>query len=148
MLQVLVEVIIIDQPHVVAMGMEKLISCSISKIAFCIYCYIAGFLTFIFLRFCLVMNYEESIEWLNTIPLSFDRKNKNYEFKLDGIKTFLSHLKDTIKLKDYSCWWNKWKRFYVFCYFICITKSGFKIGAFTSPTLKIFVKNSEWKRFY
>ena len=27
------------------------------------------------------MNYEESIEWLNTIPLSFDRENKNYEFK-------------------------------------------------------------------
>ena len=38
------------------------------------------------------MNYEESIEWLNTIPLSFDRNNKNYEFKLDGIKAFLSHL--------------------------------------------------------
>ena len=38
------------------------------------------------------MNYEESMECLNTIPISFDRDNKNYEFKLDGIKDFLSHL--------------------------------------------------------
>ena len=38
------------------------------------------------------MNYEESMEWLNTIPISFDRDNKNYEFKLDGISTFLSYL--------------------------------------------------------
>ena len=69
------------------------------------------------------MNYEESIEWLNTIPLSFDRENKNYEFKLDGIKAFPFTLKEsTIKLKDYSCWWNKWKGFYVFRYFICITR--------------------------
>ena len=85
------------------------------------------------------MNYEESIEWLNTIPLSFDRENKNYEFKLDGIKAFLSHLKNpqsNLKIIHVGGTNGKGST----CSFISsvLQESGFKIGAFTSPHIKDF----------
>ena len=85
------------------------------------------------------MNYEESIEWLNTIPLSFDRENKNYEFKLDGIKDFLSHLKNpqsNLKIIHVGGTNGKGST----CSFISsvLQESGFKIGAFTSPHIKDF----------
>ena len=85
------------------------------------------------------MNYEESIEWLNTIPLSFDRENKNYEFKLDGIKSFLSHLNNpqsNLKIIHVGGTNGKGST----CSFISsvLQESGFKIGAFTSPHIKDF----------
>ena len=85
------------------------------------------------------MNYEESIEWLNTIPLSFDRENKNYEFKLDGIKAFLSHLKNPqSNLKIIHVGGTNGKGSTCSVISSVLQESGFKIGAFTSPHIKDF----------
>ena len=85
------------------------------------------------------MNYEESIEWLNTIPLSFDRKNKSYEFKLDGIKAFLSHLKNPqSNLKIIHVGGTNGKGSTCSVISSVLQESGFKIGAFTSPHIKDF----------
>ncbi len=85
------------------------------------------------------MNYEESIEWLNTIPLSFDRENKNYEFKLDGIKAFLSHLKNPqSNLKIIHVGGTNGKGSTCSVISSVLQESGFKIGAFTSPHIKHF----------
>ncbi len=83
------------------------------------------------------MNYEESIEWLNTIPLSFDRNNKNYEFKLDGIKAFLSHLDNPhSKLKIIHVGGTNGKGSTCSIISSVLQESGYKIGAFTSPHIK------------
>ena len=83
------------------------------------------------------MNYEESIEWLNTIPLSFDRENKNYEFKLDGIKAFLSHLDNPhSKLKIIHVGGTNGKGSTCSIISSILQESGYKIGAFTSPHIK------------
>ena len=83
------------------------------------------------------MNYEESIEWLNTIPLSFDRNNKNYEFKLDGIKDFLSHLDNPhSKLKIIHVGGTNGKGSTCCIISSILQESGYKIGAFTSPHIK------------
>ena len=83
------------------------------------------------------MNYEESIEWLNTIPLSFDRNNKNYEFKLDGIKAFLSHLDNPhSKLKIIHVGGTNGKGSTCSIISSILQESGYKIGAFTSPHIK------------
>ena len=83
------------------------------------------------------MNYEESIEWLNTIPLSFDRNNKNYEFKLDGIKAFLSHLDNPhSKLKIIHVGGTNGKGSTCCIISSILQESGYKIGAFTSPHIK------------
>ena len=83
------------------------------------------------------MNYEESIEWLNTIPLSFDRNNKNYEFKLDGIKAFLSHLDNPhSKLKIIHVGGTNGKGSTSSIISSILQESGYKIGAFTSPHIK------------
>ena len=85
------------------------------------------------------MNYEESIEWLNTIPLSFDRENKNYEFKLDGIKAFLSHLNNPqSNLKIIHVGGTNGKGSTCSVISSVLQESGFKIGAFTSPHIKDF----------
>ena len=85
------------------------------------------------------MNYEESIEWLNTIPLSFDRENKNYEFKLDGIKSFLSHLNNPqSNLKIIHVGGTNGKGSTCSVISSVLQESGFKIGAFTSPHIKDF----------
>ena len=85
------------------------------------------------------MNYEESIEWLNTIPLSFDRENKNYEFKLEGIKTFLSHLNNPhLKLKIIHVGGTNGKGSTCSIISSILQVSGYKIGAFTSPHIKDF----------
>ena len=85
------------------------------------------------------MNYEESIEWLNTIPLSFDRENKNYEFKLDGIKAFLSHLNNPqSNLKIIHVGGTNGKGSTCSVISSVLQQSGFKIGAFTSPHIKDF----------
>ena len=85
------------------------------------------------------MNYNESIEWLNTIPLSFDRENKNYEFKLDGIKSFLSHLNDPhLKLKVIHVGGTNGKGSTCCIISSVLQESGYKIGAFTSPHIKDF----------
>ena len=83
------------------------------------------------------MNYEESTEWLNTIPLSFDRNNKNYEFKLDGIKDFLSHLDNPhSKLKIIHVGGTNGKGSTCCIISSILQESGYKIGAFTSPHIK------------
>ena len=83
------------------------------------------------------MNYEESIEWLNTIPISFDRDNKNYEFKLDGISTFLSHLDNPhSKLKIIHVGGTNGKGSTCSIISSILQESGYKIGAFTSPHIK------------
>jgi len=83
------------------------------------------------------MNYEESIKWLNTIPLSFDRDNKNYEFKLDGIKDFLSHLDNPhSKLKIIHVGGTNGKGSTCCIISSILQESGYKIGAFTSPHIK------------
>jgi len=83
------------------------------------------------------MNYNESIEWLNTIPLSFDRENKNYEFKLDGIKAFLSHLDNPhSKLKIIHVGGTNGKGSTCSIISSILQESGYKIGAFTSPHIK------------
>ncbi len=83
------------------------------------------------------MNYEESIEWLNTIPISFDRNNKNYEFKLDGIKAFLSHLDNPhSKLKIIHVGGTNGKGSTCSIISSILQESGYKIGAFTSPHIK------------
>ena len=83
------------------------------------------------------MNYEESTEWLNTIPLSFDRNNKNYEFKLDGIKAFLSHLDNPhSKLKIIHVGGTNGKGSTCSIISSILQESGYKIGAFTSPHIK------------
>ena len=83
------------------------------------------------------MNYEESIEWLNTIPLSFDRDNKNYEFKLDGIKAFLLHLDNPhSKLKIIHVGGTNGKGSTCSIISSILQESGYKIGAFTSPHIK------------
>lgn len=83
------------------------------------------------------MNYEESIEWLNTIPLSFDRNNKNYEFKLDGIESFLSHLDNPhSKLKIIHVGGTNGKGSSCSIISSILQESGYKIGAFTSPHIK------------
>ena len=83
------------------------------------------------------MNYEESIEWLNTIPLSFDRNNKNYEFKLDGIKAFLSHLDNPhSQLKIIHVGGTNGKGSTCSIISSILQESGYKIGAFTSPHIK------------
>ena len=80
------------------------------------------------------MNYEESIEWLNTIPLSFDRENKNYEFKLDGIKAFLSHLNNPqSNLKIIHVGGTNGKGSTCAYLSSIIQESGYKVGTFTSP---------------
>ena len=85
------------------------------------------------------MNYEESIEWLNTVPLSFDRENKNYEFKLDGVKAFLSHLKNPqSNLKIIHVGGTNGKGSTCSVISSVLQESGFKIGAFTSPHIKDF----------
>ena len=85
------------------------------------------------------MNYKESIEWLNTIPLSFDRDNKNYEFKLDGIKDFLSYLDNPhSKLKIIHIGGTNGKGSTCSIISSILQESGFKIGAFTSPHIKDF----------
>ena len=85
------------------------------------------------------MNYEESIEWLNTIPLSFDRENKNYEFKLDGIKAFLSHIKNPqSNLNIIHVGGTNGKGSTCSVISSVLQESGFKIGAFTSPHIKDF----------
>ena len=85
------------------------------------------------------MNYEESIEWLNTIPLSFDRENKNYEFKLDGIKVFLSHLNNPqLNLSIIHVGGTNGKGSTCSVISSVLQESGFKIGAFTSPHIKDF----------
>ncbi len=85
------------------------------------------------------MNYEESIEWLNTIPLSFDRENKNYEFKLDGIKAFLSHLNNPqSNLKIIHVGGTNGKGSTCSVISSVLQESGFKTGAFTSPHIKDF----------
>ncbi len=83
------------------------------------------------------MNYEESIEWLNTIPISFDRDNKNYEFKLDGISTFLSYLDNPhSKLKIIHVGGTNGKGSTCSIISSILQESGYKIGAFTSPHIK------------
>ena len=83
------------------------------------------------------MNYEESIEWLNTIPISFDRDNKNYEFKLDGISTFLSYLGNPhSKLKIIHVGGTNGKGSTCSIISSILQESGYKIGAFTSPHIK------------
>ena len=83
------------------------------------------------------MNYKESIEWLNTFPLSFDRDNKNYEFKLDGISTFLSHLDNPhSKLKIIHVGGTNGKGSTCSIISSILQESGYKIGAFTSPHIK------------
>jgi len=85
------------------------------------------------------MNYNESIEWLNTTPLSFDKENKNYEFKLDGIKSFLSHLNDPhLKLKVIHVGGTNGKGSTCCIISSILQESGYKIGAFTSPHIKDF----------
>ena len=85
------------------------------------------------------MNYDESIEWLNTVPLSFDRENKNYEFKLDGIKSFLSHLNDPhLKLKVVHVGGTNGKGSTCCIISSVLQESGYKTGAFTSPHIKDF----------
>ncbi len=85
------------------------------------------------------MNYNESIEWLNTVPLFFDRENKNYEFKLDGIKSFLSHLNDPhLKLKVIHVGGTNGKGSTCCIISSILQESGYKIGAFTSPHIKDF----------
>ena len=83
------------------------------------------------------MNYEESMEWLNTIPISFDRDNKNYEFKLDGISTFLSYLDNPhSKLKIIHVGGTNGKGSTCSIISSILQESGYKIGAFTSPHIK------------
>ena len=83
------------------------------------------------------MKYEESIEWLNTIPLSFDRNNKNYAFKLDGIKAFLSHLDNPhSKLKIIHVGGTNGKGSTCSIISSILQESGYDIGAFTSPHIK------------
>ena len=85
------------------------------------------------------MNYEESIEWLNTIPLSFDRKTKNYEFKLEGIIAFLSHLNNPhSNLKIIHVGGTNGKGSTCSIISSVLQQSGYKIGAFTSPHIKDF----------
>ena len=100
------------------------------------------------------MNYEESIEWLNTIPLSFDRDNKNYEFKLDGIKAFLSHLDNPqSKLKIIHIGGTNGKGSTCSIVSSILQEAGYKVGAFTSPHIKDFTeririgKDFIWKDF-
>lgn len=38
------------------------------------------------------MNYSESVDWLENIPISFDSDYNNYELKLENVKKFLNHL--------------------------------------------------------
>ena len=85
------------------------------------------------------MNYEESIEWLNTIPLSFDRENKNYEFKLDGIKAFLSHLNNPqSNLKIIHVGGTNGKGSCSHMLSSILQEAGYKVGLYTSPHLVDF----------
>ena len=85
-----VEVVIGSAAGVVAMGMEKLISCGILKDSFLVIGYISGFMTFILLKFCsYLMNYTEAIDWRehsNIIRSNYD----GYELKLVNIAKFAS----------------------------------------------------------
>ena len=85
------------------------------------------------------MNYRETIDWLEKIPISFDSNYNNYELKLNSIKSFLDFLEnpqDNLKIIHVGGTNGKGST----CHIISsiLQEHGFTVGVFSSPHIYDF----------
>ena len=85
------------------------------------------------------MNYRETIDWLEKIPISFDSNYNNYELKLNSIKSFLDFLEnpqDNLKIIHVGGTNGKGST----CHIISsiLQEHGFSTGIFSSPHIYDF----------